>query len=250
MGSYVCSVTVYVVSRVCVGERASERAREGLMCTWVQYLQLYVWVCLSGSIQLCVCVQLSLCLHACEDMQVCVCLCGSTPTPAVPGAGVCLCAHALRLALCSSLCQELNWLLAVSGLSGCVCGGVAADPLRSLQVSGLEACDCGHWCHCGYLPPTSAFSWVFTVTAGSVTGHGVPVGLSCWGSLCTCVWVRACVCCITSSPGTCVSVGPWAPSLCLCQNSYVSVSTCVRGSVCHGVPGGTAVPPCLCGTFV
>lgn len=67
------------------------------------------------------CVQLSLCLHACEDMYVCVCLCGSTLTPAVVGVGVLpLCVHMLCLALCISLCQELNRLLPVSELSGCM----------------------------------------------------------------------------------------------------------------------------------
>lgn len=80
-----------------------------------------------------------------------------------------------------------------------------------------------------YLSPTSAFFWVFRVMADSVTGHGVPMGLFCCGSLCARVCVHAYVCCITLSLRACVSVGPCARSLCLGPKElYVSVNMCER----------------------
>lgn len=86
-----------------------------------------------------------------------------------PNCGVCLHVYMLRPSLCISQCQELNRLLPVSELSGCVVvvvGVHVADPLLSLQVSHLEACDCRHWCHCGsVLPP--AYLCLFSGLSGS-----------------------------------------------------------------------------------
>ena len=180
---------------------------------------------------------------------MCVCLCASTLTPAVVGFEcACVCAHALPGSLhravsgaeLASACLRALWMCVcgaggVSELSGCVrvcVGGVRlADLLLSLQVSNLEACDCGHWCHCGSVLPPS-YLCLFL----GFQGHGVTVCLvtvSPW--ICftvgqdALVRVSTRVCCVTSSLGACVCVSGSLChiTVCVCQNSYVSVSTCV-----------------------
>lgn len=139
------------------------------MCPCVLCLLLYEWVCASGSVQLCVCLQLSLSLHACGDTEVCVPV--SDRCAKLWLGKECPSVHTLPGTLHLTV-SGAQWASAHFRLSGCVCGGgwwggdvrrILCCPCRFL-ISRPVTAGTGVTVDQCYLPPTSAFLWVFRVT--------------------------------------------------------------------------------------